>query len=188
MRVTDLELVRAAADGDTAAFHTLVDRHARGLFRLAMSLSPTRSDAEDICQETLVGAFRGLKRFAGRASVKTWLMRILMRRAAKHWHKHRHVRKTLSLHVGGDDSRTSERQEGLPTTPSASVSVDQRIDLHAVIRTLVPEHRQVILLRETQGLSYEEIAQTLQIPRGTVESRLHRARLELRERMKDYLP
>src|ERR1700710_2969331 len=81
LKLSDTELVRRAVGGDTAAFHTLTDRYAKELFRLALSLSSSRSDAEDICQETLVGAYRGLHRFEGKASVKTWLMRILMRRA-----------------------------------------------------------------------------------------------------------
>ena len=78
----DLDLWKAAVHGDHGAFHTLVDRHARGLFRVAVSLSASRSDAEDICQETFAAAFKGLKGFDGRASIKTWLTRILMRRAA----------------------------------------------------------------------------------------------------------
>src|SRR5438105_1683209 len=73
----DLELLRAAGDGDDGAFHALVDRHAATLFRVAMSMSKNRADAEDLMQETMVGAYRGLKNFAGRSSVKTWLVQIM---------------------------------------------------------------------------------------------------------------
>src|SRR3954469_13449843 len=73
----DLALVRAAAAGDQSAFHVVMDRHARRLFRIALSLSRSREDAEDICQETFVGAYRGLATFDGRSTVKTWLTKIL---------------------------------------------------------------------------------------------------------------
>src|SRR5207248_7302518 len=71
LEATDQELLRAAVGGDDGAFHTLVDRHASHLFRIAMSLSQNRADAEDLLQETFIGAYRGMKKFAGRASVKT---------------------------------------------------------------------------------------------------------------------
>jgi len=84
---TDLELLRAAAGGDRRAFHELVGRHSDGLFRLAVTLSRSRADAEDVLQETLIGAYRGLAKFDGRASVKTWLTQILLRQSARMWHK-----------------------------------------------------------------------------------------------------
>ncbi|MDB5298907.1 MAG: sigma-70 family polymerase sigma factor, partial [Phycisphaerales bacterium] len=82
-----MDLLRAAAGGDTSAFHTLVDRHAGYLYRLASYISRGSPDAEDIVQETLAGAFTGMKRFDGRASVKTWLTRILMQQASRAWRK-----------------------------------------------------------------------------------------------------
>src|SRR5436309_1505087 len=71
LEASDLELLRAAGGGDDGAFHTLVDRHAAALYRVAISMSRNRADAEDLMQETFVGAYRGLKNFAGRSSVKT---------------------------------------------------------------------------------------------------------------------
>lgn len=198
MEPSDLELWQSAASGDHAAFHVLVDRHAPALMRLARSLSGTRADAEDICQETFAAAFRGLRGFNGQASVKTWLSRILMRRAAKIWHKQRFSRRTISIHAGardgGDDNggRTAGDARGsladkLSVAPG-TVAIDQRMDLLEIIRSLPEEFRGVVLLREVQGLSYQEIAETLGIPRGTVESRLHRGRGELRKKLKGYDP
>src|SRR4051794_33881789 len=74
---SDIDLLRQAAAGDGRAFHLLVDRHADRLFRLSVSLIGNSSDAEDVVQETFAGAFKGLRQFEGRASVKTWLTRIL---------------------------------------------------------------------------------------------------------------
>ncbi len=190
----DLALVRAAAYGDHGAFHTLVDRHAQDLFRLALSLTPTRVDAEDLCQETFAGAFAGLKRFNAQSSVRTWLTSILMRQAAKAWHRSRYTRKMLSLDAKKDQTgqeaagtaSDSSWGDSWPTIPPAQIAVDRKIDLEQLLGRLDPPHREILLLREMQQMSYEEIAASLGVPRGTVESRLHRARAELKRQLKDY--
>jgi RNA polymerase sigma-70 factor (ECF subfamily) len=180
---SDAELLRSAADGDDAAFHQLVDRHAQRLFRSALSLSPSRDDAEDLVQETLIGAYRGLKKFDGRASVKTWLTSILIRQAAKGWRRSKKHRRTMSIQTSKEDQEINDPHLA---TPSPDEHTDRRLDLVGLIRKLAPAHREVLVLREMQGLSYEEIAGTLGIPRGTVESRLHRARSELRQHLGSY--
>jgi len=174
-----MELVRQAAQGDSAAFHALVDRHAPELFRLAVSLSARRADAEDVVQETFIGAYHGLRRFDGRASVKTWLKRILMRQAARAWNKSKRGRSMLSIEAV--DALPPRRQ-----SRSATALVDNRVDVGAAIKTLAPEHREVIVMREFEQMSYCEIAEVLEVPIGTVESRLHRARAELRTKLGDY--
>jgi len=141
----DLELIRRAGEGDSRAFHALVDRHASELFRLALSLSATRADAEDIVQETLLGAYRGMRQFDARASVKTWLKRILVRQAARAWNKSRANRKALALEavdVEPPPSAVSIR-EGMATG-----AVDRKIDIAAVLRILPREYREILVLRE----------------------------------------
>jgi RNA polymerase sigma-70 factor (ECF subfamily) len=173
----DRELVGRARQGDHAAFHELVDRYAASMLGLAAYLVGNVTDAEDIVQETFSGAFRGLKAFRGRSSVKTWLTRILIRQVAAHLRGRRRF-------PGLPRSKSSA---GEPLCPSASQSVDARMDVTAAILALSPEHREVVVLRELQGLSYEEIAEVLAVPRGTVESRLFRARRAMQELLKDYL-
>jgi RNA polymerase sigma-70 factor, ECF subfamily len=170
---TDLELVERARQGEAAAFHELIDRHARPLFALAYSLCPSAADAEDVVQETWVGAFRGLRQFEARSSVKTWLVRILVRQAALQ--RRKAGRRQLSPLDAAED------------VPAPQASAEARMDVSAAIRALNPEHREVILLREIQGLAYGEMAEVLEVPRGTVESRLFRARRELQDRLKAYL-
>jgi RNA polymerase sigma-70 factor (ECF subfamily) len=182
LRQGDLELARRAADGDRAAFHAVVDRYADDLFRLARSLVRVRADAEDIVQETFIEAFRGIGTFDGRASLRTWLSRILMRRASRVWRRSRE-RPSVSLEAHEPSAGDASLAVGPQT-----LAVDQRLDLRAVLPSLIREHREILLLREMQGMSYAEIAQTLGVPQGTVESRLHRARRELRERLKAYEP
>jgi RNA polymerase sigma-70 factor (ECF subfamily) len=177
---TDVDLLRRAGDGDGRAFHTLVDRHAQRLYRLSASLVGNATDAEDVVQETFAGAFKGIRQFEGRASVKTWLTRILFTQAAK-WRRDKKRR----------DFRPLEAAEGSGSTAAAVgdqavQGVGAKMDLHAALKRLSEEHRQVLLLREFEGMAYEEMAEVLGVPRGTIESRLHRARNELREKLKSY--
>lgn len=176
MEPSDTELLRSAAGGDESAFHRLVDRHAAGLYRLARSLSAGEHDAEDVVQETLLAALRGAAGFDGRASVKTWLHRILMRQAARAWNRERRSRAALPLEMAEPHAQVS----------GSAVRVDQRIDLWSVLNALPEDHRQVLVLREVEQLSYSEIARVLNVPIGTVDSRLHRARREMRTRLEEY--
>ncbi len=170
---SDNDLLRKSAAGDGVAFHELVHRHADRLHALAKSLIRNTADAEDVVQETFAGAYRGLAKFESRASVKTWLTRILILQIAK-WRRDR------------QGKTAGELQETASAKPSGESAVDQRIDLQAALAKLSPEHQEVLLLREFEQLSYEEIAAVLDVPRGTVESRLFRARAELREKLKAY--
>jgi len=179
---TDSELLRSARDGDTAAFHQLVDRHAADLFRLACAMTGNTADAEDALQETFMGAFQRMSSFAGRSSVRTWLVGILSRQAARS-HRRRLRRPAVAFEElrlePGTDART-----GPATGSGAHVAMDVR----EALANLSSEHRQVIVLRELQGMTYAEIAQALRVPLGTVESRIYRARQQLRDRLADYLP
>jgi RNA polymerase sigma-70 factor (ECF subfamily) len=175
---SDVSLVQQAAAGNEKAFRTLVDRHADRMYRMAVSMVGSVADAEDVLQETFAGAYKGLKGFEARSSVKTWLTRILMTQAAK-WRRDRKRQADLNL----DDNA-----ERAATVSGTSGVVGAKIDVQAAIAKLSPEHRQVMVLREFEQMSYEEMAQVLDVPRGTVESRLHRARAELKELLKAYLP
>ncbi len=171
---TDNELVRNALHGDADALHGLVDRFGPYLYRLAATLVGNAADAEDLLQETLAGAFRRLRSFRRQSSVKTWLTSILIRQVASHFR-----RKSLRAALGW-------RVPPQTATPAANPS-DVRMDVQSAVLALRPEFREVIVLREMHGLSYDEISQALGIPRGTVESRLFRARRELQESLKGYL-
>lgn len=171
---TDWEFMRRARRGEPAAFHELVDRHAGPLYGLAFRLLGNAADAEDVVQETLAGAFRGLRSFGERSSVKTWLTQILVRQVAKH------RRSQPRFKAATLDGTQADR-----SAASAQGRADLRMDLSAAILALSPEHRQVIVLRELQGTSYDEMAEILGVPRGTVESRLFRARRQLQEFLRD---
>ncbi len=177
----DMELVRRVRRGDDAAFRRVVDIHGPRLYLLAVSMLGNRHDAEDVVQETFVGAFRGLGGFQGRASLTTWLTRILINNVVK-LRRSKRVRKT-SLIDEADES-LGAASAGRTTETSRA---DMRMDMAATISRLPEDHRVVILLREMQGMTYDEIAVALAVPRGTVESRLFRARRKLRQLLGDYL-
>jgi RNA polymerase sigma-70 factor (ECF subfamily) len=176
---SDWELVKRARGGDHRAFHDLVDRHGRSLFGLAVRLVGDPADAEEVVQETFAGAFRGLRAFRGQASVKTWLTQILVRQTSRH-----HRRKQRRRH---EVLRLDRQEAADPAVPSGQKQVDLQMDLSRAILELVPEHRQVIVMRGLQGMTYDEMAVVLGVPRGTVESRLFRARRRLQELLKGYL-
>jgi len=180
---SDLELVRRARNGDERACHQLVDRHADPMFRLAYVLAGNAADAEDIVQETFSAAFRALAAFRERSSVRTWLNGILVRRAAR-LRRFRRTHKTVSLDAGGN---AVYAVGGTTRSKSSAESVEVRLDVNAALGILSSEHRQVVVLREFQGMTYREIAEVLRIPQGTVESRLHRARRELRSHLRGHL-
>jgi len=171
---SDVELLRRIGHGAQDAFRELVNRHSRYLYGIAHSLSGNSSDAEDVVQETFVAVINS--KFRGESAVRTWLVQILIRRAAMLRRSKR--RSTTSLEGAKDASAVPARGSG---------GSDARLDLAVMLEALSVEHRQVIVLRELEGMSYEEMAIALDLPRGTVESRLHRARNELRERFKGYL-
>jgi len=177
LHLTDEQLLRKARQGDSAAFHELIDRHGERLFRLAYSLVGNRADAEDVTQETLMGAYEHMHGFKERATVKTWLTRILVRQAAR-CHRRR--------------GRSREKPVSAPDTVAANgtaaESTRRHLDVQRALDRLSPDHHEVVVLREFEGMSYAEMAHALGVPQGTVESRLYRARQELKTLLRDYLP
>jgi RNA polymerase sigma-70 factor (ECF subfamily) len=169
----DADLLRMAAQGDDRAFRVLVDRHGAALYRAAMSFTRNVTDAEDLVQDTLVAAFKGAKGYAGRASVRTWMLQILTHEAQRAWRRGRHRRGQLSL----DGAAPPD-----VATPSESGRVDHRLDIDAILADLTGPHREILVMREIWDMSYDEIATALSVPRGTVESRLSRARAAFRKK------
>jgi RNA polymerase sigma-70 factor (ECF subfamily) len=180
----DSELLEQIRRGDQAAYRALLNRHARYLFGIAHSLTRGHaSDAEDLVQETFMGVLTST--FRGESSVRTWMVKILVNRAAM-------LRRTRKRHPESALLETqalpaSARSGSSGVGAGAESGVEAKLDLKTMLEALSEDHREVIVLRELEGLSYEEIARALNIPRGTVESRLHRAREELRRKFKGYL-
>ncbi|WP_203328991.1 RNA polymerase sigma factor [Candidatus Laterigemmans baculatus] len=177
--VDDGELIRLAREGEAAAFDALVRRHADRLLRMVRNLTGTLEDAEDVTQETLAAAYFKLDSFAGRSSFFTWLYRIALNKSISRRRKRRiestHRGQPLcdAAAVDHSDSKTDGNLERL-------VRDEQLERLRTAIAQLDPERQQVLVLRDVDARDYGEIAEILNIPKGTVRSRLHRARCDLR--------
>ncbi|HEX8914999.1 MAG TPA: sigma-70 family RNA polymerase sigma factor [Humisphaera sp.] len=187
--MTDSDLVQAIRAGDPAGFPELVRRYSGELYALACSLVGNAADAEDVLQQAFVGALRGIGRFQGRSQLRTWLYSIVANQASKA-RRSRRVRQALSIDAGGTSAGGeggSSGGGGMPTVRSPAPAVDGRLDVDVMLDALSPEHREVIVLRELQNMTYDEIAAVLKVPRGTVESRLFRARRALKERFAEQM-
>ena len=177
------ELVRRARSGDAESFGALVELYRDRIVRLVRGLVPER-DAEDVAQDAFVKAFRKLPEFDGRSRFFTWIYRIATN-TAMDWRKRERYRRHADLPTGpeGDDASPAD-------DPGPGVAA-QRRELAAAIDKAIaalPEHyHTIVVLREVQGLSYEEIAETLAISKGTVESRLFRARERLRRALEGWM-
>lgn len=192
---TDVELVERAQAGDSDAFGVLVSRHQDQAFRVAMRMVPTREDALDICQEAFLKAWRGLGGFKTDAAFSTWLHRIVMNASAS-FHRRRKAAKrgtAFSLHAmardGQEDGAGMFDPESPDRRPHEVVEGGETRTLVAeAIAELDDEFREIVVLRDLEGLSYQEIGEALDLAPGTVRSRLHRARMQLAGRLRQLAP
>ncbi len=184
----DGQLVAKAQRGDTAAFGSLVERYQDPLFNGVYRMVGQREEAEDLAQEAFVKAFRGIGRFEGRSSFYTWLYSIAFNLVISYRRKTgsaRHLNPLSLNHGGGDDGPGLEAQDASEGPDAQAQRGETRQRIEAAIAELDAEHRAVIVMRDIEGFDYETIAEVLGCPQGTVKSRLHRARLALREMLKD---
>ena len=180
-KTDEAELIRRAKHGDSRAFGVLVERYQRRVVSVAQAVVHNQDDALELAQEAFVRAYENLAQFESRSSFSTWLYRITANLAIDF--RRREGRQTL---LRGEDA---EKEIGrLPSEAGDSFKETARRELHQQLRDalsqLTPEHRTVILLREVDDLSYDEISDILHCPRGTVMSRLHYARNHLRTILK----
>lgn len=182
MSVTESELVLAAQGGDQGAFGKLVEQNQGKIYSLCYRMTGNPDDAADLTQEAFLNAWRGLSKFGGQAAFSTWLYR-LASNACIDFLRREKRRSALSMTL--EDGDDEERQADLPDqrwSPERELErKEARQALQEGLAALSPEHREVLLLRETEGLSYQEISQALDLEEGTVKSRIARARTALRD-------
>lgn len=182
----DGELVERARQGDREAFRVLVERYQRKVAAMALGMLRNREDALDVVQDTFTKAYQSLDKFKGDSSFYTWIYRIGVNLCIDHQRREsRYVPLTVDSEDSGDElvpPSAEELERDQPFDDARSAELGGR--LVQAIEELTPEHRAVILLREVDGLSYEEISQVLECPKGTVMSRLHYARRQLQTRLR----
>ena len=175
---SDSQLVQSAQQGDPAAFGNLVQLYQQPLLRAMLPVTDNHEEAQDIVQEAFIQAYRNLGSFRGDSAFFTWIYRIAFNLA-----KARH-RKQRPFSI--DTSSLS-----MPSKEPSAEQIFESSEFRTILRTAIAElsidHQHVIILRELEELDYDEIAQRLDLSVGTVRSRLHRARAQLRELLQQWL-
>lgn len=182
----DSDVVSRFQDGDESAFEDLVRRHEREAYQAAYRILGNSEDAQEAVQESFLRAFRALKAFRGEAAFKTWLTGIVINVCRNHAAKSEEKLRRLSISAdcGEDDDgapRTPLINDPGPGPEQSALGSELRKAVEAALDRVGAEHREVLVLREIQGMEYEELAAALNCPVGTVKSRLCRARRALRE-------
>jgi len=174
--------------GDKAACAECIEIHSPAVYRLALRLMENEQEAEDVVQETFINAFKAIDSFEGRASLATWLYRITYNAAMMR------LRRPAPQMLSVDETLSSETQVVVPRQlfdwcclPEEDFESDEvRLELENAIREMPESLKAVFVLRELEGLSTAEAAETLEVSEGAVKVRLHRGRLWLRERLTPY--
>jgi RNA polymerase sigma-70 factor (ECF subfamily) len=180
--VDDAPLLARLRDGDPGAFETLVITYQHRVFGIALRMLGSRAEAEDIAQETFLRAHRAVGEFRGEARLGTWLYAIASRLCLN-----RLASAPRRLERAGDAALLR-----LPASDTDAAAALERSEMDAALQQAIaelPEERRiVVVLRDLEGLAYEEIAEALGLELGTVRSRLHRARLDLKAKLERFLP
>jgi RNA polymerase sigma-70 factor (ECF subfamily) len=187
MTVTDdFTLIRLIQTGDHQAFELLVRRYQRKVANLIYLTMGNRDGVEDIAQEVFIRVYRSLPKFKFDASFFSWLYRITMNLCIDEIRK-RKIRRVLSLDYLTEDTLEKSRKSKDYAMASDSVLAEEKRQvIQSALQRLTPEHREVLVLREYQDLSYIEIAETLGLRLEAVKSRIFRARMELKNLLSNY--
>lgn len=185
-------LVRRLKQGDERAFQELVETYQDRVFSLVLRMMGDRQEAEDIAQEVFFSVYRAMGRFRGDARLYTWIYRIAIN-ACKSRIKYlrgRQLHQQQSIDDAPQDTESTQIhaarsvQSAVPGPEAMMQGNRLQQAIARELSNLDPEHRQVLVLRDIQGLSYEDIAKITSLAEGTVKSRLHRARVALKSRLK----
>lgn len=187
MEASDWELVRRCKENDREAFREIVERYQRKAVAIALGMLHDREDALEVAQEAFAKVFTSIKQFKEEASFYTWLYRIVVNLAID---RQRQKGRQPLLEREEPGAGSVDLVETLPAEETADPyekvkDKELRERIWNAIDELTPSHKAVILLREVEGLSYEEISEILQCSRGTIMSRLHYARKRLQLRLRD---
>jgi RNA polymerase sigma-70 factor (ECF subfamily) len=188
-REIDQQLVERVQRGDKAAFDLLVTKYQRKIFRLLSRLVRDPTEIEDVAQEAFIKAYRALPKFRGESAFYTWLYRIAIN-TAKNWLVSQGRRAPTSTEADIEEAETFDDGEHLRdlNTPDSMLLTRQVADaVNRAIEQLPEDLKTAIVLRELEGLSYEEIAETMNCPIGTVRSRIFRAREAIAEELRPVL-
>lgn len=174
----DAELVRGCLRGDAEAWQEIVHTHTRRIYNLCYRFTASREEAQDLTQEVFLRVFRTLKSYdAGQGALGVWMHRVARNLLIDHYRATRHERASVSLE---DELPRLEEKPSRALPPDRGVALGElSAAIQQALARLSPELREAVILRDLQGLEYREIAQVLEVPEGTVKSRINRGRAEL---------
>lgn len=177
----DRRLVERIREGDRLAFEELLDEYETRVYRLALRFTGSVPDAEDLTQDIFLAVYRGVAGFRGSSALATWIYRIAM----NHCLEFRRKRRWETLPYEEELARTPGDLRDDPAQAADRNELSSRVD--AAINSLAPHHRDVVVLHEIQGMTYQEVAAALDVPVGTVKSRLSNACRKLRDMLGSYV-
>lgn len=179
---SDQALIDRCLAGETELFGTLVERYQDRLFGTLAHLLGSVHDAADVAQDAFVLAYRNLSSFRGQSAFYSWLFRIAYNAAVNHRRKNRRGAQSLDVQRNEHGEELIDGRNSMD--PSAGLQSQERVQLlRSALDELADDYRNALILKEIEGLPYEEIAAVMGCPVGTVRSRIHRARHELRDKL-----
>ncbi len=179
---TDADLVHRFKAGNRNAFSEIVRRYQDRVFSMCVRWMGDRQVAEDVAQDVFIALFRSLQNFRGESRLSTWIYRVTINHCKNKrlYRKRRHVHQHESLEGDrGDDVPVRQLADDGPGPDAHTHRTEAEVLVHEALAQLDDDQQQIILMRDVHDLSYEEISDILDLPRGTVKSRLHRARGQL---------
>ncbi len=179
--IGDAECVRRVQQGDTDSFEVLVRRHQKAIFNLVYRLLGNYDEAAEVAQEVFLSAFKSIHQFRGEANFSTWLYRIGLNHAST---RRKSLNSTQQHNIPLDGTEVIADGAVDPAKNFEHKEIQQRVQ--QALNSLDTEDARIILLRDLQDVPYEDVAEMLDIPVGTVKSRLHRARQALRTSLAPY--
>mgnify|MGYP000892149186 CR=1 FL=1 len=183
------DLLLKARNGDVKAFETIIEDYQKKVFNIALRMIGNHDDASELAQEVFIRIFKSLKNFKGESSLSTWIYRITTNVCLDELRKRKNKNiVSLDEDVKQDDGEIKRQVEDARPTPDVIAEKNEvRRVVKEAILSLPEDQRTVIILRDIQGFSYDEIAKIMNCPEGTVKSRINRSRQILRDRLKPKL-
>jgi RNA polymerase sigma-70 factor (ECF subfamily) len=188
MEIIEKELIKKSQKGDIESFEKLISSYQKKVFNIAFGMMHNHDDAYDISQEVFIRVFKSIRKFKGQSSFSTWLYRITTNACLDELRKRKNNKNIISIdqEIQLEDGEVFRQIEDDGPTPEL---VAERNELREIIKEAISklsdEHKEVIVLRDIQGFSYDDIADIIKCPQGTVKSRINRARRMLKEILKN---
>ncbi|MGH9968061.1 MAG: sigma-70 family RNA polymerase sigma factor [Pyrinomonadaceae bacterium] len=190
---TETQFIERLKKGEAAAFEALVAERSGEIYGLLYRLTENSEEARDLTQETFLRAFQNIEHFRGEADLRTWIYRIAINQARNRWRWWRRRKRDATVSLDSSDGNGNKpltatiRADNGNTPEQETLAHERERALRAALQTLGRVYREAVILRDIEGMSYEEVAATLRISVGTVKSRLARGRRELRRKLEGSL-